>query len=221
MDPYPLLAFVHVLLFVYWLGADLGVFILARGAMNSAYSFAERAVMLKFANYIDLTPRLSFALIFPIGLHMAALRGEVEVPGWVFAPLWIAALVWAAATVAVFLFEGRPVAAKIIKALFVWQLAMFFVVTGFGTYSLMTGAPFISSWLSLKIVVFGLIFGAGIGIDRSFQPLVPAFGRLAQEGSTPEIEAVIRRTVNTTCGFVLLIYALVAAAAYLGIAKPF
>lgn len=222
MDPYySLLAFVHVLLFVYWLGADLGVFVLARGAMNSSYSFAERAVMLKFANYIDLTPRLSFALMFPIGLHMAALRGEAQISGWVFGPVWIAALVWAAATIAVFRFEGRTVAAKIVKALFAWQLVMFFIVTAFGIYSLVTGVPFISSWLSLKIVVFGLIFGAGIGIDRSFQPLAPAFGRLAQEGSTPEIEAIIRRTVNTTCGFVLLIYALVAAAAYLGVAKPF
>lgn len=221
MDPYYLLVFVHVLLFVYWLGADLGVFVLARGAMNSAYSFDQRAVMLKFASYIDLTPRLSFALIFPVGLHMSQYNGLVDVPNWLFVALWAVAIIWSLATIAMFRFEGTPTATSIAKGLFVWQLAMFFVATGLGLFSLLTGGPFATSWLSLKIVIFGLIFGAGIGIDRSFQPLVPAFGRLAQEGSTPEIEAIIRRTVNTTCGFVILIYVLVGGAAFLGVAKPF
>ena len=221
MDPYYLLVFVHVLLFVYWLGADLGVFVLARGAMNSAYSFEQRAVMLKFANYIDLTPRLSFALIFPVGLHMSQYNGLVDAPNWVFGVLWAIAIAWSLATIAMFRLEGKPAAATIAKALFIWQSIMFIVATWLGLYSMATGSPFDSQWLSLKIVIYGLIFGAGIGIDRSFQPLVPAFGRLAQEGSTPEIEAIIRRTVNTTCGFVILIYLLVGGAAFLGVAKPF
>ena len=221
MDSYSVLVFVHVLLFVYWLGADLGVFVLARGAMNSAYSFDQRAVMLKFANYIDLTPRLSFALIFPVGLHMANYLGLIEVAFWIFVVLWIIAIIWSIAIISIFRLEGTPMAATIIKALFGWQLAMFFVATGLGLYSLLTGGPFDTSWLSLKIVVYGLIFGVGIGIDMSFQPLGPAFARLAQEGSTPEIEAIIRRTVNKTCGFVIMIYVLVAAAAFLGVAKPF
>ena len=221
MDSYSLLVFVHVLLFVYWLGADLGVFMLARGAMNPKYSFDQRAVMLKFAGYIDLTPRLSFALIFPVGLHMAQYLGLVDVAPWVFTVLWIVAIVWSIAIISIFRLEGKPAAATIAKALFAWQLLMFFVATGLGLYSLVTGGPFATSWLSLKIVVFGLIFGAGIGIDMSFQPLGPAFERLAKEGSTPEIEATIRRTVNITCGYVILVYVLVAAAAFFGVAKPF
>jgi len=221
MDPYYLLVFVHILLFVYWLGADIGVFLLARGSINSNYSFNQRAVMLKFASYIDLTPRLSFALIFPVGLLTSKHLGLVDVATWVFVLVWLIASVWSAATLTVFLSEGKPLAASIRKALFVFQGIMFFVVTGVGLYSLVGGNLFATSWLSLKIIFFGLIFGVGIGIDRSFQPLVPAFNRLAQEGSTPEIEAIIRRIVNTTCGFVFLIYALVALAAFFGVAKPF
>lgn len=45
--------FAHILLFVYWLGADLGVFLLARAAKRADLSFEQRALLLKMALLID------------------------------------------------------------------------------------------------------------------------------------------------------------------------
>jgi hypothetical protein len=57
-------------------------------------------------------------------------------------------------------------------------------------------------------------------IDVEFRPMGPAFVRLATEGSTPEIEALITRTVDRAVWWVLAIYALVIAITFLGAVKP-
>ena len=76
--------FIHVMLLVYWLGGDLGVFVLARAAKRPELSFAERAFALKMAVTIDLVPRLCFTVMFPVGLHVAASGGWLQVPAWAF-----------------------------------------------------------------------------------------------------------------------------------------
>ena len=62
MIEHQLWVFVHILLFVYWLGGDLGVFLLAKAAKRPDLSFAERAFALRMAIMIDLVPRLCFAM---------------------------------------------------------------------------------------------------------------------------------------------------------------
>ena len=70
--------FIHILLFVYWLGADLGVFLLAKAARRSDLTFDQRVISLRMAMKIDILPRLSFALMFPVGLELSAAKGLVE-----------------------------------------------------------------------------------------------------------------------------------------------
>ncbi|MEZ5475275.1 MAG: hypothetical protein R3E72_09775 [Steroidobacteraceae bacterium] len=60
-----------------------------------------------------------------------------------------------------------------------------------------------------------------IGIDYAFRPVVPAFMRLATEGSKPDIEAAISGSINGAILFVLGLYALLLIIAFLGVTKPF
>ena len=93
--------FVHLMLLVYWLGADLGVLLLARAAKRPELSFAERAFALRMAVVIDLVPRLCFAVMFPVGLHVADSGGYVVVSPVAFLVAWGVSVV---ATVAPWLF---------------------------------------------------------------------------------------------------------------------
>ena len=82
--------FIHVMLFVYWLGGDLGVFLLAKAAKRPDLSFAERAFALKMAVQIDLIPRLCFTLMFPVGLQLSASGGFAAIPNWALTLAWVA-----------------------------------------------------------------------------------------------------------------------------------
>lgn len=213
--------FIHIMLFVYWLGADLGVFLLALASKRSNLSFGERALALKMAMVIDVLPRLSFALMFPVGLELSAAKGYVEPSDGVRAIAWLVSAVWVGLVVGMTRLEGKPIAHTLAKGNALLHWLLLFVTVGIGVSSVLGHGPFPDGWLGWKIVLFGLIFFCGIMIDVEFRPMIPAFARLAQEGTKPDIERDITRAVNGAVRWVLSLYALVIAIAFLGTAKPF
>jgi len=218
---YGIWKFIHILLFVYWLGADLGVFILARTARRSDLSSDQRSVLLQVALTIDLTPRVAFILMFPVGLHLASAAGYVRPNLAAFAATWAVSFGWL--LLIMFLWKSRHDAAtqkRLNSAHVALQVALLVVVSGLGISSLLGYGPFPADWLGLKVLLFGVIFFCAIMIDVEFRPAVPAFARLAQEGSKPEIEAQITRSVNRAIFWVLATYTLVVIVAFLGTVKP-
>jgi hypothetical protein len=93
-------------------------------------------------------------------------------------------------------------------------------IVGIGVSSVLGHGPFPEGWLGWKVLLFGCIFACGIMIDREFRPMIPAFARLSKEGSKPDIEQAITGAVNGAIRWVLTLYALVLAIAFLGTARP-
>ena len=213
--------FLHLMLLVYWLGGDLGVFVLAKAAKRPELSFAERAFALRMAVAIDLLPRLCFTVMFPIGLHVTASGGFAVVPVWAFVVAWGVAAAWIALLLAIGRNEGKPAAERLNRLHLGLQAVLLVVVGWIGIQSLLGQGPLPGGWFAAKIVLFALIFAMGIGIDFAFRPIAPAFMRLASEGSTPDIEAAISRAVDGSIRYVLGLYALLIAIAFLGVTKYF
>ena len=213
--------FLHLMLLVYWLGGDLGVFVLAKAAKRPELSFAERAFALRMAVAIDLLPRLCFTVMFPVGLHVTASGGFAVVPVWAFVVAWGVAAAWIALLLAIGRNEGKPAAERLNRLHLGLQAVLLVVVGWIGIQSLLGQGPLPGGWFAAKIVLFALIFAMGIGIDFAFRPIAPAFMRLASEGSTPDIEAAISRAVGGSIRYVLGLYALLIAIAFLGVTKYF
>ncbi len=211
--------FVHILLFVYWLGADLGVFLLAKAAQRSELNYDQRVLALRMALKIDVMPRLSFALMFPVGLELAAARGLVEPSTGLRWLAWLVSAAWVAIVIGMTRAQG-PAAQPLKHANVVLHWALFVVVTAIGATSVLGLGPFPDGWLGWKILLFGLIFFCGIMIDREFAPVAPAFARLGAEGSTPAVEYAIRSAIDCSIRWVLALYALVLVIAFLGTARP-
>ena len=105
--------FIHILLFVYWLGADLGVFLLAKAAQRSDLTFDQRVIALRMALKIDILPRLSFALMFPVGLELSAALGLVEPCLATRAISWAVSALWVAIVIGMVRADGKPGAAAL------------------------------------------------------------------------------------------------------------
>jgi hypothetical protein len=213
--------FLHLMLLVYWLGGDLGVFVLAKASKRPDLSFAERAFALRMAVAIDLVPRLCFTVMFPVGLHVTASGGFAVVPVWAFVVAWGVAAAWIALLLAIGRNEGKPAAERLNRLHLGLQAVLLVVVGWIGIQSLLGQGPLPGGWFAAKIVLFALIFAMGIGIDFAFRPIAPAFMRLASEGSTPDIEAAISHAVDGSIRYVLGLYALLIAIAFLGVTKYF
>lgn len=213
--------FVHILLFVYWLGADLGVFLLARAARRSDLSFAERSFALRMAMLIDLTPRLAFAAMLPVSLELGVASGWLPaIPFRVRGVVWGVALLWITILLGLVRTEGTPTAMRFGKAnvWLHWILAA--AALSLGLAAIAGYGPLPGNWLGWKVLLLGCIFICGIGIDHAFRPVVPAFGRLATEGSKPDIERSITAAVDGAIRWVLVLYGLLVTMAFLGTFKP-
>ncbi len=221
MTDYGLWKFIHIMLLVYWLGADLGVFILARAVRSAELSFDQRALLLKYAMVIDFLPRICFALMLPVGLHLTDTSGYADVPLVLLVAGWVVAAAWLWLLRALGKSEGTPRQARLSRINLAGQAVMGAVVIAAGLALLFGfGGSQLAPWLALKVLLFGLVFPCAIMIDVEFRPIGPAFARLATEGSSPEVEALITRSVDRAVWWVLAIYALVIVISFLGAVQP-
>lgn len=212
--------YIHILLFVFWLGADVGVFTSALFARNSKYSFETRATVLQVGLIIDHFPRVCFALILPVGLHLTNLLGLYPIsPGGLVAG-WVIASAWIVLIVVIGMNQGKPLADLLGKIQLAFQAVMGLVFTVVGLNSLATDAPLYQTWFAVKILLFGLVYWAAIAIDLCFRPFLAPFLEIGQHGSTPEREEAVSRAINNTLVAVATLYVLIAAIAFLGKVKP-
>ncbi len=221
MEPYLVWGYVHILLFVFWLGADVGVFLSAVRAKDSSMSFETRLALMKLGMTVDLFPRTCFALIIPVGLHMTRDLNLYPVSSGMLVGAWLLAAVWIAAFVTGYRNEGKPIAITLGKAQLIFEVIMGFLIVGIGVASLMNGAPLADTWFTVKITLFGLAFWAAVGIDYAFTPAFKPFMEIGTEGSTPEREALFSKHVNHTLVWVLTLYVLIALIAFVGKVQPF
>jgi hypothetical protein len=221
MEDYLVWGYIHILLFVFWLGADVGVFLSAVYAKKSDLSFETRATIMKLGLIIDFLPRICFALIFPVGLHLAESLGLYDVPSWLFIAGWAIGIGWIAMVMVIGKNEGKPLAEKLMMAQFGLEGVLGTVYVAIGLWSLFGDGPLQEGWFGLKILLFGCVFYCAMAIDICFRPFIKPFMELAEHGSSPEREAIITKTINNTLVAVLTMYALIAIVAFLGKVKPF
>ena len=218
---YRSLVFVHVLLFVLWLGGDVGVFVLGQHfRKRHVYSLDQRLVLLKLLVAVDMGPRTAWALMVPLSLSVAVAGGWIALPlaavtaAWIVGTAWLW-LVWDSHT-----HDQTPRAARNRRI----ENTVKYAITAFylwiGLSSLLTGAPIVLPWLAWKATLFGAIFLAAIMIDVAFKPVGPQLGALIAQGSSDETEIPLRRTMDRTRIWVMLVYALLLATAWLGVVKP-
>jgi len=92
---YPTLVYFHLLLFVLWLGADVGVFLAGQSfRKRDTYSLEQRIALLKLLVLIDMIPRTAWALMVPVSLCVVAMAGYWAVPGTLLAAAWVVSLAW-------------------------------------------------------------------------------------------------------------------------------
>ncbi|MET0247606.1 MAG: hypothetical protein ABW182_12720 [Sphingomonas sp.] len=218
---YPSLVFVHLLLFVLWLGADVGVFVLGQHfRKRQRYTLDQRLALLKLLVEVDMVPRTAWALMVPVSLSVVAMGGFWAVPQWLLVLAWAVGAFWIWLVWDAHLHDQTPRAARDRRIEFVLKIGLTLFYLGLGGLSLAGQGPLLDVWLASKALLFGVIFAAAIMIDVAFKPVGPLLVRLIREGSSDATEVPLLRTMNRTRIWVWTVYALLLATAYIGSVKP-
>lgn len=218
---YPTLVYLHLLLFVLWLGADVGVFVLGQHfRKRQTYTLDQRIALLKLLVIVDLVPRSAWALMVPLSLSVADMGGWWDAPGWLLAIAWAVGAVWLWLVWDSHAHDMTPRAARNrrVEGWLRWLVGGFYL--WLGGQSLLAGAPLEAGWLAWKAFLFGCIFVAAIMIDVTFKPVGTQLAAVLEKGSSDETEVPLRATMNRTRLWVWTVYLLLVATSYLGSVKP-
>jgi hypothetical protein len=220
MTDYVLLKLAHLLLFVYWLGADIGVFYSARFVRDRELTREARALAVRIMGWIDQIPRYCLVLMLPVGYTLAREVGVVRLPDTGMYILWGIGAAWLWMVWAIHHWQGTPRADRLRRIDLVWRWVLAFGLLWDATQGFRGTGHLFADWISIKFVLFAMLIFCGIMIRMFGKPIGPALRRVLAEGSTPELEADIQRGFARTRPFVLAIWFLLLCAAWVGITKP-
>ncbi len=217
---YELLTYVHILLFAYWLGADLGVFVGARVSGRPGLTYEQRALIRETVVMVDMAPRSALILILPVGFQMAAAWGSPIQGPWLGA-IWVAALIWFVIMWSVHVKAGTEQGERLRKLDMVIRYSVMVVMFGIGLSSLITGVPFEPKWLATKALLFGAIIALGIAlrvIAKDLPPIMAAFRDGKDDAAAQGLLNNQRRRGARTA---LTLWGILFIMAFLGTTKPF
>lgn len=213
--------FLHVLLFVYWLGGDLGVWWTGKQLIRDDLSIDERMRTREIAALIDMAPRTAGVLMIPVGFTLSANWGS-PLPAGAIVFLWVFGLAWLWLVWQVHWKKDEAIGATLRKVDINLRLVVGTLVLGFGVHCLVTGGPIEETWLAAKITVFGMILFNGVVLRRIAMTLLPGLAMVKAGGEQRAAgEAIIKEYRRKVEPPVLAIWFLVALMGFLGVVKPF
>ena len=214
-----LIAFFHVVLFVYAIGGDIAVYFIGNYITREELTIEERLRVRSMRFLVDMSARTSLVLLLPIGFTLATTFGS-EIKGTALTSIWLFSIVWLGLIWMVH-FKKETVTGELLRKLdLLIRYILSFLLIALGIFCLTTNNIIQSDWLSWKIIIFGLILVNGIWI-RAIVGRMRKSIQLVQESDTKiEGEKSIKKDQAVLNKAALLIWVLVILMAFLGELKP-
>ena len=208
---------IHLLTFVYWVGADLGVFYSARLVVNSNYSYDTRLAILKILGWIDMIPRYMLLLTFPVGLTLSYFIGLGPQSELYLYTVFFLFLLWIFFVFKIHKKEGTSAGIKMAKIDLYLRIILIIFLFSICIFSFIFNYPFKSEWLIFKVILFACTVICGVGIRITFKPFIEAFQELGVNGSSFLIEEKMKQSLNHAVPFVIGIWVFAGLAAFIGL----
>jgi len=237
VNGYALLLTAHVLLLVFWLGTDIGVFLGSFRLKDPRLEPQARVEIGRLTALLDMGPRTGVILSIPTGVALAYYGGWGRRDPALFTPLVLAvvavlSLAWLAMVWRFFVLQqaaarGRELTPGDARFLRLWRrvdlwwrVLLAIAIAGVTLATVLGRGLFGVGWLDWKVAAFGFIVACGIAIRLAAEDLPIALGEISRRGSSPEREHRLARALGRAYPWVLAIYFTLVVMAYISFAKP-
>jgi hypothetical protein len=224
MSSYSLWQYVHILLFVYWLGADLGVFLASRYVARADLPTAERLRFLELLLKADMGPRTALILMVPVGFTLAARLGLTPFAAGLLPAIWGIALLWLLLAWRLYLMGRDPRAQSLAKLDHWVRVTVAALFLSLGALSLIQGTPVTAGWLALKMIFFAFVVVIGLLLRRIIRDWAMGFAVLTAADASADAVAGANATIfgayRRATRLAHTLWLLVALIALLGVTKP-
>jgi len=219
MAEYEIWKFLHICMFVFWLGTDMGVMLCSKKSTDPNLGVEARFQMLEMALKIEILPRVMWVMALPLGVHLSKSLGYIEPSVLTLTLMWVFVLMWLVINVGGAANLEKPWGQQLskINRVVVASLGVGLIIVAASSF--MGYGPYEPNSIALKVGLYGLINLTILGIEIAFFPLGMAFERLATEGSSPELESSITNGMKTTLLWVHTTYIMIFIVAFIGVTK--
>lgn len=218
ITPQRLWTFAHLILFVFWLGADLGVVLAVRAAARADLLPAQRWRTLGLARSIDLAPRLAASLMLTVGGILTEYVG-IGHPWWQMAGIVAIGPAWLGLVLLGYMaadHRAGAVAGRLEEGL---RRLLIVAVPLSVAWSWSTGRLAPAPYVGVKLLLFAALMVLGLRVRVAWPVLVPAGRPGAAEPAPVAAEVAVAR-LNAVLPLMLAGWLLLAVAAWLGIVRP-
>lgn len=212
--------FLHILLFGYWLGADVGVYYASRFVVRATEPMPGRIVAVRILHVVDLAPRICLILILPTGVAVAVGSAARGAPTVALVAVWLASGVWLWLMLADYRRRPGRFGDLVHRLDLGVRSALVVGLLGFAAYAFVVGGESRPRWLAGKLAAYALCIAGGLAIRAKLTPFGVAWTELLRNGSSPRVEGDLSRALRGTLPYVFAIWVLVIVAALLGVLKP-
>ena len=219
MAEYEIWKFLHICMFVFWLGTDVGVMLCSKKSTDPNLGVEARFQMLEMALKIELLPRVMWVMALPFGVQLSKTMGYIDPSSITLTMMWLFTLAWLVINVGGAANLNEPWGQQLskINRFIIASLGVGLVIVAI--LSFMGYGPYEANSVALKVGLYGLVNLTILGIEVAFFPLGLAYERLATEGSSPEIESSISGGMDLTLRWVHATYILIFITAFIGATK--
>ena len=216
-----MLVFAHILMFVIWLGMDLGVYYCGKYTSRRDLSYQERSRFLELLLLLDMGPRTALVMMVPLGLQLSQDLGLISLTPLAMTLIWVVGLSWLVIVWLQYLRPDapfRPWLARTDYAIRYLVIASF-IIAGLGSMLLDAGVD--SAWLRLKFVLFGSVVSMGLVLRATLPPWLAALSQLKDSPDSQQIQERIQTIYRHAGRWAHRLWALVLLLGFLGTVKPF
>jgi hypothetical protein len=219
LSAHELLRFLHVVLFVFWIGPDVAVYIVSRTTISPAMNDAQRLAAARMMPVIELLPRVCISLMLTVAGLLSEYVG-LEHPPWQMAGIVLLGPVWLTLTLVAALRPNAPIGrqAMTLEGWLRWALVTGIVISV--GYSISTGRLAEAPYVGSKLLLFAGVVLLSLMLRNRMRPFQENLARLAAVGRTPDLDLQMTTSLNRTRPFVHAIWAALLLAALIGVIKP-
>ena len=210
----------HLLLFAYWLGGDIGVFYSSGFAVNRKLSRGARQAAGTIMMNLDLIPRLCLSLMLTVGGILTHYYG-IDHPLWQMVGIILLGPIWTCSLIYIHFNEGTDLVKTMTKIDYYFRWIMVFTLIASVSYAFyFTDRLNANPWVGAKLIVFAALIFCGIMIRKYIGGFIKGIHNIATDNINEADDIAMAASLSKARVFVLTIWFLLLVEVWIGVAKP-
>jgi len=210
----------HLLLFAYWLGGDIGVFYSSGFAVNRKLSRGARQAAGTIMMNLDLIPRLCLSLMLTVGGILTHYYG-IDHPLWQMVGIILLGPIWTCSLIYIHFNEGTDLVKTMTKIDYYFRWIMVFTLIASVSYAFyFTDRLNANPWVGAKLIVFAALIFCGIMIRKYIGGFIKGIHNIATDNINEADDIAMAESLSKARVFVLTIWVLLLVEVWIGVVKP-